>query len=205
MFIDSSPLAWLQWLGQKSYQSKAQSNLVCDKHFLFPHPSAHAIDSSLAAPASRAGLSLLVTECLDCLIPTLPAPAASVLCQSYVSPCSYGGGVERQFWVKDGVTVIKDEGFRWGYWTYESDEQPDIDPYNPDGYELMSTDYDWEMESIPSGLSESVKQFVQQGGSVFIIPGNESNIPEYNELLKSLQLGTFNGKAQQGNQVAALS
>lgn len=62
-----------------------------------------------------------------------------------------------------------------------------------------------ELNSIPSGLSESVKQFVQQGGSVFIIPSNESNIPEYNELLRSLQLGTFNGKAQQGNQVAELS
>ena len=59
--------------------------------------------------------------------------------------------VERQFWIKDGVTVIKDEGFRWGIWTCESDEQPDIDLDNPDGYELMTTDYDWEMEEMNDG------------------------------------------------------
>lgn len=59
--------------------------------------------------------------------------------------------VEKQFWIKDGVTVIKEEGFRWGVWTCESDEQPDIDLENPEGYELMSTDYDWEMEEMIDG------------------------------------------------------
>ena len=59
--------------------------------------------------------------------------------------------VERQFWSKDGLDVIKDEGFRWGIWTCESDEQPDIDLDNPDGYEVMSTDYDWEMEEMVDG------------------------------------------------------
>jgi len=59
--------------------------------------------------------------------------------------------VERQFWTKDGVTIIKEEGFRWGTWTCESDEQPDVDLDNPDGYELMSTDYDWEMDNMDDG------------------------------------------------------
>jgi hypothetical protein len=59
--------------------------------------------------------------------------------------------VERQFWVKDGTTVVKDEGFRWGIWECDSDEQPDIDLTNPDGYELMSTDYDWEMQEMTDG------------------------------------------------------
>lgn len=59
--------------------------------------------------------------------------------------------VERQFWIKDGVTVIKEEGFRWGVWSCESDEQPDIDLDNSDGYELMSTDYEWEMEEMIDG------------------------------------------------------
>ena len=40
--------------------------------------------------------------------------------------------VERQFWTKDGVTVTKDEGFRWGTWSCESDEKPDIDLDNPE-------------------------------------------------------------------------
>lgn len=59
--------------------------------------------------------------------------------------------VERQFWSKDGIDVIKDEGFRWGIWTCESDERPDVDLDNPDGYEVMSTDYDWEMEEMVDG------------------------------------------------------
>ena len=59
--------------------------------------------------------------------------------------------VERQFWSKDGVTVIKDEGFRWGTWSCESDEKPDIDLNNPDGYEVYSTDYDWQLEDMNDG------------------------------------------------------
>lgn len=59
--------------------------------------------------------------------------------------------VERQFWIKDGVTVIKDEGFRWGTWTCESDQRPDIDLENPDGYDVFSSDLDWEMQDMNDG------------------------------------------------------
>ena len=80
--------------------------------------------------------------------------------------------VERQFWINDGVTVIRDEGFRWGIWTCESDEQPDIDLDNPDGYELMTTDYDWEMQEMidgswviwgfPDDMSEEDQERIQE-------------------------------------------
>lgn len=59
--------------------------------------------------------------------------------------------VERQFWTKNGITVTKDEGFRWGTWTCESDDRPDIDLANPDGYDVLCTDYDWEMEDMNDG------------------------------------------------------
>ena len=59
--------------------------------------------------------------------------------------------VERQFWVKDGITVTKDGGFRWGTWTCESDEKPDIDLKNPDGYEVLFGDHDWEMQDMNDG------------------------------------------------------
>ena len=59
--------------------------------------------------------------------------------------------VERQFWIKDGVTVIKEEGFRWGTWTCESDERPDIDLDNPDGWEQDSQDQDWAMQEMIDG------------------------------------------------------
>jgi hypothetical protein len=59
--------------------------------------------------------------------------------------------VEIQFWTKDGVTVKKLEGYRWGNWSCESDEMPEIDLENPDGYELFATNYDWEMEDMIDG------------------------------------------------------
>ena len=59
--------------------------------------------------------------------------------------------VERQFWNQDGREFIKEEGFRWGIWECESDERPDVDLDNPDGYELMATDYDWEMVEMTDG------------------------------------------------------
>jgi hypothetical protein len=59
--------------------------------------------------------------------------------------------VEIQFWTKNGVTVKKVEGYRWGTWFCDSDEQPDIDLNNPDGYELGFADYDWEMEEMIDG------------------------------------------------------
>lgn len=59
--------------------------------------------------------------------------------------------VERQFWTKDGVTVTKDEGFRWGTWTGESDERPDIDLANPDGFEVLSDGVDWELDAMDDG------------------------------------------------------
>jgi len=59
--------------------------------------------------------------------------------------------VERQFWYKDGREFIKEEGFRWGIWESESDERPDIDLENPDGYELTATEYDWEMQEMIDG------------------------------------------------------
>ena len=59
--------------------------------------------------------------------------------------------VERQFWTKDDLTIVKSEGFRWGTWQCESDEQPDIDLNNPDGYELLFTDYNWDMVMMDDG------------------------------------------------------
>lgn len=59
--------------------------------------------------------------------------------------------VERQFWSKDGVTFSKDEGFRWGIWSCESDEKPNIDLDNPDGWEQYSQEEEWEMEEMIDG------------------------------------------------------
>ncbi|WP_353482103.1 hypothetical protein [Haliscomenobacter sp.] len=57
--------------------------------------------------------------------------------------------VEKQLWYKDGVTISKEEGYRWGTFYCESDEMPDVDLANPDGYELYG--YDWELYSLDDG------------------------------------------------------
>lgn len=59
--------------------------------------------------------------------------------------------VERQIWIKDDLTVIKEEGFRWGVWSCEGEDKPDIDLDNPDGFEIEASDYEWDMEEMVDG------------------------------------------------------
>jgi hypothetical protein len=60
--------------------------------------------------------------------------------------------VERQFWRKDDKVIIREEGFRWGTWYCESDEKPDIDLKNPEGFEVGYADeYEWELDSMDDG------------------------------------------------------
>ena len=60
--------------------------------------------------------------------------------------------VERQFWTRDGQTVVREDCFRWGTWTCESDTKPDIDLVNESGFEVWSGDgYDWQMEEMVDG------------------------------------------------------
>jgi hypothetical protein len=58
--------------------------------------------------------------------------------------------VEKQFWCKDGKVIIREEGYRWGEFYCESDEQPEIDSGNGE-YNLSESDYDWELTSLDDG------------------------------------------------------
>ena len=59
--------------------------------------------------------------------------------------------IEKQHWYKDGVVIIRTEGYRWGTFYCESDEQPKIDLVNEDGYRIGSDDYEWELDSLDDG------------------------------------------------------
>jgi hypothetical protein len=59
--------------------------------------------------------------------------------------------VETEFWCKDGKTIKRSTGFRWGTVYCESDERPDIDLENPDGLEVFATDYDFELDNLDDG------------------------------------------------------
>jgi hypothetical protein len=59
--------------------------------------------------------------------------------------------VESQFWSNGDLIVIKSEGYRWGTWECESNERPDIDLANPRGYEIFSSELDWELVDMDDG------------------------------------------------------
>jgi hypothetical protein len=58
--------------------------------------------------------------------------------------------VEKQFWYKDGKIIIREEGYRWGEFYCESDEQPVIEQEDGE-YNLSESDYDWELSSLDDG------------------------------------------------------
>ena len=59
--------------------------------------------------------------------------------------------VETEFWYKDGKTIKRSTGCRWGTVYCESDERPEIDLENPDGLEVFATDYDFELDNLDDG------------------------------------------------------
>jgi len=60
--------------------------------------------------------------------------------------------IEVQLWYKDGQVIRKLEGYRWGTFTCESDECPDIDLVNEDSeYQLDGDGYDWELNELNDG------------------------------------------------------
>jgi hypothetical protein len=72
-----------------------------------------------------------------------------------LSPQYKKSAVERQFWYKDGKVIIREEGYRWGTFSVESDERPltDEDLKNEDGYELSCIENDecWELWDLTDG------------------------------------------------------
>jgi hypothetical protein len=64
---------------------------------------------------------------------------------------------EIEFWSKDGQTIKRITGFRWGTVYCESDEKPEIDLDNPDGLEVFATDYDFELDNLDDGWYADVE------------------------------------------------
>ncbi len=62
-----------------------------------------------------------------------------------------------------------------------------------------------EIQSISSGLAQELKRFAQAGGSVFIIPSQNSDINSYNELLLTLEAGSIIGKDSSVTKVSSIN
>jgi hypothetical protein len=64
---------------------------------------------------------------------------------------------EIEFWFKDGQTIKRITGFRWGKVTCESDERPEIDLDNPEGISVFDCGYDFELDSLDDGWYTDVE------------------------------------------------
>ena len=61
------------------------------------------------------------------------------------------------------------------------------------------------IQSLPSGLSQNLIQFVKSGGSIFIVPHKQITIETYNSLLSSLEIGYFSGENNNKRQVGKMN
>lgn len=60
---------------------------------------------------------------------------------------------ERSIWSKDGDEICRIEWYRWGTWSTESEQRPDVDTDNPDGYDIHGSDVDWEIVDMTDGVA----------------------------------------------------
>lgn len=70
--------------------------------------------------------------------------------------------IERQFWYNGDKVIIREEGYRWGTFTVESDERPltDEELKNEDGYELGGIDNgnSWELVDLSDGCWSEIEK-----------------------------------------------
>jgi len=61
-----------------------------------------------------------------------------------------------------------------------------------------------ELKEIPASLTTALQSFVSNGGSVFVIPSEESDLTSYNSLLSSLGMGSFSEKNTQEKKITQI-
>lgn len=71
-------------------------------------------------------------------------------------------------------------------YTAMADSSADYNAFTEQNFIILN-----EIKSIPASLRTALKDFVDKGGSLFIIPSKESQINEYNALMGLLNTGNF--------------
>ncbi len=61
-----------------------------------------------------------------------------------------------------------------------------------------------ELKEIPASLNTALQSFVSNGGSLFVIPSEASNLTSYNRLLNSLGMGSFSERKSQEKQITQI-
>ena len=61
------------------------------------------------------------------------------------------------------------------------------------------------LRNISSGLNEALKNYLETGGQVLLIPNNESSISSYNQWFNSLNVGAFSKKVNESKEVYTIN
>ncbi|MFN8164923.1 MAG: BatA domain-containing protein [Bacteroidia bacterium] len=61
-----------------------------------------------------------------------------------------------------------------------------------------------QLSEFSSGLSQEVKKYVKDGGTLFIIPAPDANVRSYNDLMKDVDAATFSSAVQADDKVSKI-
>ncbi len=88
------------------------------------------------------------------------------------------------------------------YFILDNQNEKSVNYASLPNYSLVITN---DINTISSGLAQELKRFAQAGGSVLIIPSQNSDIGSYNELLISLEAGSLAGKDSSATKVSSIN
>lgn len=62
-----------------------------------------------------------------------------------------------------------------------------------------------EIKTLPSGLAQRLKKYLENGGNVLIIPNKDANLSTYNTFLSAINLGSFGGIEDENKKVSNIN
>ncbi|MFT4644787.1 MAG: hypothetical protein ACI8ZX_001194 [Planctomycetota bacterium] len=62
-----------------------------------------------------------------------------------------------------------------------------------------------QIETLPTGLVQNIKTFIEQGGSVFIVPHKSMSVESYNVLLSNLNIGLYSSLNQSNRKIGRIN
>lgn len=95
-----------------------------------------------------------------------------------VTPTWKKSCVEKQYYTKDGMTIVQETGWRWGEFYIETED--DETPVLEEGVDIFSCDYDlqdWSTDdgcwedieyiNVPEDEQERIQEFLDEGNSIY--------------------------------------
>lgn len=84
--------------------------------------------------------------------------------------------------------------------TAQTANQPDYNIFASQNFIILN-----ELQSIPNSLTTALKDFVNKGGSILIIPSEKGRMDEYNLLLNTLRIGSYGDLISQEKKITKIA